>query len=81
MPLGPGKYDAELTALMRRYHFEVGVLIVAGGERGNCFTVQVAARTPLEATSALRSTVISLRAVALAMEADIARIEAEARND
>lgn len=41
MPLGPGKYDAEVTELRERLKAAGVVLIVIRGERGDGFSAQL----------------------------------------
>jgi hypothetical protein len=47
MPLGPGLYDDEVTALRERYHAHGVVLIVLGGDKGEGFSMQASLETTL----------------------------------
>jgi hypothetical protein len=75
MAAGPGKYD-DLTTLVRNASDALAVVvIVAGGNRGSGFDVQVAGVTPEEGAEVTRKLAALMRTVAEQMEADSERIQ------
>jgi len=41
MPIGPGKYDKEVTEIRERLKADGVILLVIGGERGSSFCAQL----------------------------------------
>jgi hypothetical protein len=62
MPLGPGKYDDEVTALRERFHAAGVVLIVIGGDRGQGFCAQLPLAHTLMIADMLESVAREIRA-------------------
>lgn len=54
MPLGPGKYDAEVTLLREKLEADGIILIVFGGKLGHSYCAQIDARLVLNTPRLLR---------------------------
>lgn len=62
MPLGPGKYDAECSRVMKDTKAEAVIVLVVGGTRGHGFSLQYREGVKVEEITQ------GLRAVAHAIE-------------
>lgn len=54
MPMGPGKYDAEVTELRQRLKANGILLLVVQGERGSGFSAQLSGEDVLALPNVLR---------------------------
>jgi len=70
MPLGPGKYDAECSAVQKSTGADVCLVIVLGGNRGSGFSAAFVAHDPTRPPPALLKVPQLLRDVADQIEAD-----------
>ena len=55
MPMGPGKYDDEVTALMEKLKAQGIILWVIGGPKGEGFSMQATLDVTLNTPAILRS--------------------------
>jgi len=70
MPHGPGKYDAECTAVQQSTGADVALVIVLGGSRGSGFSAAFVSHDPARPPPALLGVPQILRDVADQIEAD-----------
>lgn len=70
MAHGPGKYDAECTAVQKSTGAEVVLIIALGGNRGSGFSAAFVTHDPARPPPAIYSVPSILRDVANQIEAD-----------